>query len=255
MLSAHLLTLCLSAAPASTACDTKAGDFGTICTEVRLGKDEAAAAFEDRCKKSNGTAKATCEAKPAARCLMGDTTLNYYLAAGKTGDVAAGFVHGGKVSCFSRGGSFEPKPKAAAKPAAALALPALKASTKGAGDCQAEEVFGSVKISCGGEDRAEVTLTVAAYTGDVGQPARPETVVADLKSDAPGATVTELAKKNGKDGWQVQFSAASPHAVTAYGFDEVRTVGGAKLLCIGTAWNKADLDAAVKMCGALTAAK
>lgn len=255
MLVYHLLTLSLSAAPTSTACETQAGDFGTICTEVRLGKNEAAAGFEDRCKKSNGAPKASCDAKPTARCLMGDSTVNYNLAPGKTGDAAAGFVHGGQVSCFAHGGSFEPKPKAAVKPPAALALPALKASTKGAGDCEVEEVFGSFKISCGGEARPEVTLTVAAYTGDVGQPAKPETVVADLKSDAPSATVTELSKKNGKDGWQVQFSVATAHAVTAYGFDEVRAVGGARLICNGSAWSKADLEAAVKMCGALVAAK
>lgn len=255
MLLAHLVTLSLSAAPAVTACETKAGDFGTLCTETHLAKGEASVPFDERCAKLNGTSRPRCEAKPAARCVLGDTTQSYYLAPGKTGDAAAGFLHGAQTGCFAHGGAFEPKPKGTSKPPAALPLPALKTSTKGAGDCQAEEVFGSFKISCGGEERPEVTLTVAAYTGDVGQPTKPEAVVADLKSDAPSAAVTELSKKSGKDGWQVQYSLATLHASTAFGFDEVRTVGGAKLLCIGSAWSKADLDAAVKMCGGLTAAK
>ncbi len=117
-------------------------------------------------------------------------------------------------------------------------------------------MFGLFKVSCGAGERPEVSLTIATYTGDVGQPKKPEDVVAGLKGDAPNSTVTELARKAGKDGgWRVEYSAAAKHGATAFGFDEVRLVGATRLLCAGSAWSRADLDAAVKMCGAMVATK
>ncbi len=87
-----------------------------------------------------------------------------------------------------------------------LTFPALKVSTQVASDCDTEEVFGSSMVRCGKGERPEVTLTVAPYTGEIGQPKKPENVINTLKSEAPGSTVTELVNKAGKDGiWHVEL--------------------------------------------------
>src|SRR5690242_2553161 len=118
----------VSAAPAVAACETKLGDLGTVCVEVRLAKKETPAELDDKCRKKGGTPKQSCASKSAARCVMGDTTLHYNLSPNKTGDEAAGFLHGGQVSCYANGGSFEPKPKTTKKPNTTLSLASIKAS-------------------------------------------------------------------------------------------------------------------------------
>jgi len=248
-----LIPLLLSAAP-TTACETPVGDLAILCTEVKLGAQEDPSSFAQKCEAQKGTSKAVCGKGAAATCTLGDTTLRYFTVAGKGGDALAGLLHGAQTSCFGHGGTFEPKPKPKAKAPTVLKLPALHASLQAPGDCEAEEIFGSVKVSCGGQDRPEVTLALARYTADEVQPKKPEDVTRDLKREAPNSTVTELEKKAGKSGaWRVKYAVASKHGAAGFGLQEVREFGGERILCTGTAWSRSDLDATAKMCANLAA--
>lgn len=250
MLTAILVLAANPTTPASTqiACEMAAGT-ALICTELRLGKDEDPKLFTSTC--SGGHVKSHCEREAAiGKCTMGDTTL-FYLSTPKTSaGEAAGFVKGGQSACSSHGGTFESKVKITPIKLTQKPLSLGELSIVASSDCTTSDSFGTKHISCGNSLRPEVTLDVSSYTGDEVEPQNPDDVLKLLAESTVTSTVKELSRKTGK-AWRLEYSLTPKHGLPAFGFEGVKQVGGKQFLCVGSAWSKADFEAAKAMCESL----
>ncbi len=244
----------LSATPAVLACEAPIGT-ATLCTELRLGKDEDPKPFTDTCDGSKGVVKSHCEKEGfIAKCALGDTTLIYSATSKTSAGESAGVIKGAQGSCSSHGGTFESKIKITQIKPSSKPLPLGELATVASSDCTAEDLIGSKHITCGNSLRPEVTLDFASYTGDDLEPQGPDDVIKNLKELSPSSTFKELGRKTGKT-WRVEYSLAPRHGLPAYGFEGVRQFGKKQYLCVGSAWNRGDFEAAKAMCDNLKPAK
>ncbi len=254
MMLTVILVLAAPAPPATPtiACETTIGT-ATLCTELRLGKDEDPKTFSSSC--SGGHVKSHCEHEAAiGKCTMGDTTL-FYLSTPKTStSEAAGFVKGGQGACSTHGGTFESKVKITPIKLTQKPLSLGELSIVASSDCATTDSFGTKHVSCGNSLRPEVTLDVSSYTGDEVEPQNPDDVLKLLTESTVTSTVKELSRKNGK-AWRLEYSLTPKHGLTTFGFEGVKQVAGKQFLCVGSAWNKPDFEAAKAMCESLKRAR
>jgi hypothetical protein len=234
-----------------------------VCVETGIQAGESAGASNKACADRGGSPMPSCpHTAGESVCQFGDTTMRGNLT-GLGGDQREGTVRALQRKCHSVGGRFELAGKLVTQPAGkqthALSLATAKGTLVGLADCEAEGQLGSDTVTCGGMNRAEVTLTVAAYRpgeGFLADPKDPDAALATLVADSGSAKVTELArtpKDKARGTWRLSYRVAGAHGLPAFGFREVRTWNKDLLQCQGTAWSEADLAEAGRMCTDLRA--